>query len=189
MTSTTRQYFEAAYARGDDPWELASSDYERRKYSITVASLPRARYANAFEPGCSVGVLSERLADRCDRLLVTDIIDAALVQTAHRLKSHRHVRVQRCAIPTDWPDETFDLVVLSEVAYYFDAGALADIMTLVVETTSPGSHVVGVHWRGETDYPISGDRAHELIGLTPELSRLVHHVEREFMLDVWERLE
>jgi hypothetical protein len=39
-----------------------------------------------------------------------------------------------------------------------------------------------------TDYPLSGDQAHHIINSTPELSRIVHHEESEFVLDVWERL-
>ena len=62
MTSTSRRYFDSMYEADADPWNFATSEYERRKYSLTVASLPRARYHHAFEPGCSIGVLSEQLA-------------------------------------------------------------------------------------------------------------------------------
>jgi len=189
MTSTTRTYFQDVYSRDDDPWQLASSEYEQRKYSITMASLPRSRYRSAFEPGCSVGVLTALLAERCDQLLAVDIVDVALAQTARRVKEHSHVRVERRAIPWEWPMDMFDLVILSEVAYYFDENGLADIMKWIDLTTSPGAHVVGVHWRGETNYPLTGDRVHELITSTKRLVPVVHHAEPEFVLDVWERDE
>ena len=96
--------------------------------------------------------------------------------------------VESRAIPGSWPDEVFDLVVLSEVAYYFDAGTLRDILALIVRSTLPGAHVIGVHWRGETDYPLTGDRAHELINANDQLRRIVHHLEEEFTLDLWERV-
>ena len=48
-------------------------------------------------------------------------------------------------------------------------------------------NVLGVHWRGITDYPLSGDKAHEVIGATPALEQVVHHVETDFVLHVWER--
>jgi trans-aconitate methyltransferase len=187
MVSTARTYFEGMYARTDDPWAFATSAYEQRKYAVTMASLPNERYERAFEPGCSVGVLSEQLATRCDQLLATDIIDVALEQAARRLRSFRNVVVESRSIPEEWPGGTFDLVVLSEVVYYFDDDIVASIMDRVVASTSPGAHVVGVHWRGETDYPLSGDRAHELIGASQGLRPLVHHGERKFVLDVWER--
>ncbi len=64
MTSTDRQYFVDLYASDPDPWRLATSWYERRKYALTVDALPNERYRRAFEPGCSIGVLSELLAPR-----------------------------------------------------------------------------------------------------------------------------
>ena len=78
MTSTSRSYFEQMYRDHPDPWEFESSLYEQRKYAVTVASLPRSRYRSAYEPGCSIGVLTELLATRCDRLLSSDIIPSAL---------------------------------------------------------------------------------------------------------------
>lgn len=187
MTSTSRSYFESMYEGDVDPWHFASSAYERRKYALSVAALPRQRYSNAFEPGCSIGVLSERLASRCDRLLSTDIITAALTTASLRLREYPHVVVEVRSIPEEWPKEHFDLIVLSEIAYYFDQGELARVLELVVETTQPEAHVLAVHWRGATDYPLSGDEAHHRIGLCPDLRRVVHHVESEFLLDVWER--
>lgn len=187
MTSTSRAYFEEMYAHSDDPWEFETSDYERRKYALTVASLPKEHYANAFEPGCSVGVLSEHLAPRCHRLLASDMMGAPLVLATERLEAHPNVQVEERTIPTDWPDEIFDLVVLSEFAYYFDVETLAHITSLVCATTIVGAHVVAVHWRGVTNYPLSGDSAHALIDQSDALRLIVHHVEDAFVLDVWER--
>src|SRR5665213_548307 len=71
----------------------------------------------------------------------------------------------------------------------FDAESLGDIVSLVVRSTEPGSHVVGVHWRGDTDYPLTGDGAHEVINAHLKLRRMVHHLEKEFVIDLWERVE
>jgi predicted TPR repeat methyltransferase len=187
-TSTDREYFQNMYDESTDPWNFATSSYEQRKYALTINSLPRERYRNAFEPGCSIGVLSELLASRCERLLATDIVSSALEQAKKRLRKYENVVVESRAIPESWPDEVFDLVVLSEVAYYFDAGSLRDILALIVRSTLPGAHVIGVHWRGETDYPLTGDRAHELMNANDQLRRIVHHLEEMFTLDLWERV-
>jgi hypothetical protein len=187
MTSTNRGYFDEMYANDEDPWGFETSEYERRKYAVTAASLPKMRYRSAFEPGCSIGVLTEMLAARCGRLLATDVVPGALERARQRLADYRHVTVEHRAIPEDWPQGTFDLVVLSEIAYYFDASDLARIVSLVLRSTGAGSQVVGVHWRGVTDYPLSGDRAHEIINSTPELEPVVQHAENEFVLGVWER--
>src|SRR6202012_159072 len=65
-------YFDEIYASAADPWGLADRWYETRKYALSVALLPRERYGRAFEPGCSIGVLSTRLAPRCGQLLACD---------------------------------------------------------------------------------------------------------------------
>jgi predicted TPR repeat methyltransferase len=188
MTSTARAYFESMYATSDDPWQFATSPYEQRKYAITIASLPRLRYASAFEPGCSIGVLSEMLAARCDRLLAADLVGHALESARERLRGYRHVRVEERAIPDQWPNESFDLIVLSEVAYYFDEAALREVLDAVARSSAQGAHLVAVHWRGETDYPLTGDQAHALIAHTPGLRSVVHHEEQQFLLDVWEQV-
>jgi len=188
VSSTNRAYFQSMYASNSDPWNFATSSYEQRKYALTVAALPRDHFRNVFEPGCSVGVLTEFLAPRCERLLATDIVPCALEGATTRLRRFDNVVIERRAIPEEWPKEQFDLVVLSEIAYYFDALTLRRIVDLVVESTDPGSHVIGVHWRGETDYPLSGDGAHAVIDENVGLSRVAHYLEKEFVLDLWVRV-
>jgi cyclopropane fatty-acyl-phospholipid synthase-like methyltransferase len=187
MTSTERTYFDQMYDGDPDPWGFETSAYEQRKYALTMASLPRPHYGSVFEPGCSIGVLTEMLATRCDRLLATDLVPAALTRARDRCAALRHVTVERRAIPEEWPEGRFDLVVLSEIAYYFDPSDLARVMALVMNSTKQDAQVLGVHWRGETDYPLRGDEVHEILRATPELTQVVHHVEDDFVLDVWER--
>jgi hypothetical protein len=188
VTSTSRSYFEAMYRDSSDPWGFESSPYEERKYAVTVASLPRSRYRSAYEPGCSVGVLTELLAMRCDRLLSSDIIPSVLQRAEARLRKTSHVWLEERSIPEQWPSGPFDLVVLSEIAYYFSAADLRRVTKCVVESTVPGAHIVAVHWRGKTNYPLTGERSHEIIGETSELVPVVHHREPEFVLNVWERV-
>ena len=64
--STPASYFETMYQHSPDPWHLADRWYEHRKYDLTLAALPQPRYHRAFEPACSVGELTSRLAERCD---------------------------------------------------------------------------------------------------------------------------
>ena len=187
MSSTSRDYFDSMYAHSRDPWNFETSLYEKRKYEATMAALPRRLYANAFEPGCSVGVLTEMLAPRCLRLLATDIVPSATRRAAERVKRFPHVHVERSSVSEAWPDDKFDLIVLSEIAYYFEEATLRDIMSQVSGSTLGGAHVVGVHWRGDTDYPLSGLRTHEVMDETKYLDRIEHVLADEYVLDVWER--
>jgi predicted TPR repeat methyltransferase len=187
MTSTERSYFEEMYRDKKDPWEFENSQYEQRKYAVTVVSLPRLRYRSAYEPGCSIGVLTELLATRCDRLLSSDIIPSALQNAEARLQRKSHVRFEERSISDQWPSGPFDLVVLSEIAYYFSAADLGRVMASVMDSTVRGAHIVGVHWRGQTNYPLTGELSHRIIGETPSLVNVVHHREQGFLLDIWER--
>jgi hypothetical protein len=189
MTSTSRDYFETMYALDSDPWNFATSSYEQRKYALTLAALPSKQFQNAFEPGCSNGVFTELLAPRCERILATDIVPCVLERASIRLREFENIIVEQRAIPEEWHEELFDLVVLGEIAYYFDALELRRIVDRVVESTSLGSHLIGVHWRGVTNYPLSGDAAHALINESAALSRVAHYAEEAFVLDVWIRVK
>lgn len=54
--SLTPEYFEKVYAANDDPWDFQTSEYETAKYEATLTALPREKYKNAFEIGCSSAV-------------------------------------------------------------------------------------------------------------------------------------
>ena len=94
MTATLgASYFDGMYARSADPWGFTSRWYERRKYAISLAMLPRERYRRGFEPGCSIGVLTQQLAGRCDRLLACDVAAAAVTTATRRLQRSEERRV------------------------------------------------------------------------------------------------
>ncbi|KQP29726.1 methyltransferase type 12 [Methylobacterium sp. Leaf104] len=160
-------YFTELYAGNPDPWDFATSPYEHAKYDATLAALGRETYAQALEVGCSIGVLSRRLADRCAALLALDVAEAALDAARARCAPCPHVSFLRAAVPAEWPSGRFDLVVLSEVLYFFTPEDLARIAAHLAAALNPGGEVVLVHWLGETNFPLSADVAVEtLIGFT-----------------------
>lgn len=183
--SLPKRYFDDLYAASPDPWSLASRWYETRKYAVTLASLPRLRYRRGFEAGCSIGVLTELLADRCDRLLAADIASAPLQETRRRVARHPHVEAQQLAVPDEWPVGSFDLIVLSEIGYYLDSRTLGDLMDKAVTSLAPDGTLVAVHWRHPVaDYPLGGDEVHAAVRTKDGLAVLAHHEEQDFQLDV-----
>jgi predicted TPR repeat methyltransferase len=160
--SLPASYFDALYAKDPDPWRFASSEYERAKYAATLQALPRARYVSAFEVGCSIGVLTHQLAERCDSLLSVDAAGAPLQKARERCRDRPAVRFAKMTVPQDWPAETFDLILLSEVIYYLDKGDISRLACRVDSSLGRGGDLVLVHWLGETDYPLSGEEAAEL---------------------------
>ncbi|MGH3094503.1 MAG: class I SAM-dependent DNA methyltransferase [Streptosporangiales bacterium] len=179
-------YFDHLYADSDDPWGIETRWYEQRKRALTLASLPEARFRSAFEPGCSTGVLTRALAERCDRLLATDIAGRPLHLARKRLSGCSQVRVERMAVPYEWPEgERFDLIVLSELGYYLDRDAVVRLMKLTAESLDPGGTVVACHWRHPVEgYPLRGDEVHDVLAAARGLARLARHEEDDFLLDV-----
>jgi LmbE family N-acetylglucosaminyl deacetylase/SAM-dependent methyltransferase len=173
-------YFDALYAAADDPWGLAERFYERRKRSLLLASLPRPRFRRAFEPGCATGLLTTELLERCDSVVAWDGAAAAVHQARDRV-GDRAV-VEQCRIPDDWPDGAFDLIVLSEVAYYcVDLDRLAQ---RVRDSLSSDGVLVACHWRHRAlDHPHTARLVHDRLGAG--LHSIAAHREHDFLLDVW----
>jgi hypothetical protein len=183
--ATDRGVFDRMYDDAEDPWGFTTSAYEARKRDVTLASLPRSRYRSAFEPGCANGVLSERLADRCDALLACDVAGRAVRLAQRRLGLRRTVRVERREIPRDWPTETFDLIVLSELAYFLRPDELERTLALIAASLEAGGDLVVVDWLGPIDgYPLDGAAVHARLAAAP-WRRLVEHREPEFLLEVY----
>jgi SAM-dependent methyltransferase len=183
-------YFDELYAASPDPWGFTSRWYEKRKYAVSLAMLPRERYADGFEPGCSIGVLSEQLAARCDHLLSCDIAAAAVASATRRTARLPHVRVQRRVLPRDWPDGDFDLIVFSEFLYYLGGNSLQEILDLAIGALRPGGTLLAVHWRHPvTEYPRSGDEVHDVLAAQPGLARLADHREADFRAEIYLRCD
>lgn len=186
--SLSADYFDEVYRASDDPWGFVDRWYERRKRALALAMLPEARYARVFEPGCSIGVLTRELAARCDHLLATDIAPAAVAAARERCADLPHVQVECAVLTNDRPSGAFDLVVLSEVLYYF---ALDEAQRVARAAVSSAQTVLAVHWRHEVDdYPISGDAAHAVLADEAQLqglTQLALHTEEDFVAAVWSR--
>ncbi|WP_241984726.1 bifunctional PIG-L family deacetylase/class I SAM-dependent methyltransferase [Cryobacterium adonitolivorans] len=185
--SLTAGFFDEFYAGSADPWGFETRWYEARKRAVTLAALPLPRYGAALELGCSIGVLSRDLADRCDTLLATDINAQALAVARDRLVGLPGVVVERRALPAEWPAGTFDLVVLSEIGYYCSPADLAVLLERCRQSLRPNGALVACHWRHPVgEYPLGGDEVHAALAALPGLDRTVQHVERDFVLEVYE---
>ncbi|KQR26432.1 SAM-dependent methyltransferase [Microbacterium sp. Leaf151] len=181
-------YFDDIYARHDDPWGFDSRWYEERKRAALLAALPRRRYRATFEAGCSTGALTVELARRSDRVLAVDLAAAALERARRRMATSANVELRRGTLPDDWPAGEFDLVVLSEVAYYWAGADLDRGLAAAVASLSGDGQLVACHWRHPVaEYPRSGDSVHDALAGRPDLVRLVRHEEEDFVLEVFAR--
>ena len=117
------------HADDADPWGAESRWYEQRKRSLLLAALPRPRFTRALEVGCSTGVLTESLLGRAETLVATDSSPAALDLARERLAGRADLRLM--AAPQEWPEGSFDLVVISEVGYFLSPAGLDGLIRRV----------------------------------------------------------
>jgi LmbE family N-acetylglucosaminyl deacetylase/SAM-dependent methyltransferase len=185
--ASSAEYFDHLYAQQRDPWGLADRFYERRKRELLLASLPRQRFRRAFEPGCAIGLLTARLAERCDEVVAWDGAQTAIDQTVERIRDEGaalRVRVECDRIPEHWPAGQFDLIVLSEVGYY--GSDPAQLPARIEDSLAPDGVLVACHWRHPApEHPSTAADVHAALG--EGLQRIVKHREGDFLLDVWTR--
>lgn len=186
MTRLPEDYFTRMYEENPDPWGFADRWYEHRKRALTMGMLPRRRFRNAFEPGCSIGMLTELLAPRCDRLTATDIVEAALSAAQNRLDGHVGVTFIRWGLGDTWPDEEFDLIVLSEVCYYLDPDAFDQVLGAVVERLAPDGVLLAAHWRHAVEgYLMTGDQVHSVLGRHLGLGRTARYEDVDVVIETY----
>jgi predicted TPR repeat methyltransferase len=189
MTETnyaTPGYFEHLYASDPDPWQFATSEYERAKYEATLEALPPRQFRRAFEIGCSIGVLTRHLASRCDELLAVDVSSIALRQAEERCEDQPWVEFAHMHVPREWPDGEFDLIIFSEVLYYLGIDGIHAASRRTLETLAPDGTVLLVNWHGPTDGACTGDQAADLfIGdCRPRLTPTFQSRAEKYRLDV-----
>ncbi|ROS78647.1 PIG-L family deacetylase [Cellulomonas sp. PhB143] len=176
-------FFDDFYTGRSDPWGFETRWYEERKRALTLAALPRQRFATALEVGCSTGVLTAELATRCDRVLGVDIAAAPLEAARRRLGDR--VELFQVATPGEWPAGRFDLVVLSEVGYYWGPADLSLAIDRATASLADDGVLIACHWRHEVpEYPGRGDDVHRALRARGDLATLVRHEEEDFLLDV-----
>ncbi|HEY6517779.1 MAG TPA: class I SAM-dependent methyltransferase [Roseiarcus sp.] len=183
------EYFDALYTADPDPWKFAASPYERGKYTLTLNAMPKPRYRSALEVGCSIGVLTQSLAARCDAVVAVDAAQTPLLEARRRCADLPGVRFEQMFVPEQWPDGVFELIVLSEIIYYLSREDVARLAARVTRSLPREGSVILVHWTGPTDYPLSGDEAAALFIERVHPTCVVKRGDRyrQFRLDVLSR--
>ena len=168
--ASSAAFFEAKYQGKADPWDFSSSAYECQRYDAIMHAIAHRRYVQAFEPGCSIGVLTERLAARCDAVYAIDFSSSASAQAVARCAHLPQVEVHCAALPEGTPAKAFDLLVLSEIGYYFTPRDWERVTTGLIHSMPRGATVLAAHWLGQSqDHRMPGDEVHEILLAHPNL--------------------
>lgn len=188
--------FEVRYQEHPDPWNFATSPYERDRYGATLAALGRHRFDTAYEPGCSIGELTAQLATRCEWVLATDISPSAVARARARCAGLPNVAVRCAAVESgvpapdvparDIPVPDWDLIVFSELGYYFSAARLCALAGQLASRLRSDGEFLAVHWLGHsTDHVLHGTDVHRILRVTLPLTHVRAQAHEGFLIDVW----
>jgi SAM-dependent methyltransferase len=188
MTWMTSTDFEQRYRADPDPWGYTRRPYERLKYEDTLSACGPGPFDSALELGGSIGVFSEMLAPRCARLVTVDLAPTAVAKAQARLAEHRDVEVILGEIPAALPDESYDLVVASEILYYLAPAQLDDTLAALATRMRPGGRLVAVHWRPTgSERPFDAETVHAILRTQPWLIPERAGGTADYLLDVMTR--
>lgn len=183
---SSAEFFEELYRHSEDPWQFRSSSYEHSKYSVTLAALSREHYSSAFEPGCAIGEMTALLAPRCDHLIATDISPTAVMRARARCAAFLHVEISCQDVRDNPPAGQFDLILLCEIAYYFNVEVLQMLAKQLSERLTGQGELVAVHWRGHSkDHVLHADEAHRALHIALPLKSVEHSRHPGYQLDRW----
>jgi predicted TPR repeat methyltransferase len=196
LSPSSREFFESKYGSANDPWNFSNDPYELSRYDAIVAALAASdktkigqpHFTRAYEPGCSVGVLTERLAPICDFIFATDISSIAVARARIRCADYPNVLIEQGSVADTNPGPV-DLIVLSEIGYYCTAIELHQWTSRLLQNLQPGGTLLAAHWLGfSSDHVLSGDHVHSVLhNLARESNCALTLTKRKdnFRLDKW----
>ncbi len=185
----SRAFFESRYQSHPDPWNFAGSVYERERYRATLATLARPTYERVFEPGCSVGVLTQALSSRAQSVFACDISEVAVRRARDRCRDCANVRIEQADVGVgQLPAGTFDLIIFSEIGYYFSSQQLRALAQHLTSRLEPSGEFVAVNWLGSSpDHLLHGDEVVEVLNDALACDPLGGSRHSGFRLDSWRR--
>jgi predicted TPR repeat methyltransferase len=185
-------FFDRWYAASEvDPWRIDDIPHEPIKFARILELCGNGPFRRALEIGCAAGTFTRRLAPRCEQLVAVDISSVAVERALRRLDDMPHVQLETMAVPRQLPSGTFDLIVASDVLYYWQPSDLHAEASKLTRLLDSGGRFVAVHYTGPAVAASSGSAVHRILREELALRHVVHE-EREFaakpyVLDVFER--
>lgn len=186
--SLDSEYFKVVYDANEDPWNFETSEYEAKKYAVTIASLPKDHYENVLEIGCSIGVLTQLLAQKSEHLLATDISEKALDLAKKRCDNLENVTFKKLNFQNELPEDEYDLIMVSEVAYYLSQNDWETAVGNLFDRLKIDGNIVLVHWLPEVhDYPQTGDEVHQSFEklMKDKMTNIFTGRAETYRIDVW----
>jgi SAM-dependent methyltransferase len=184
------EHWDTQYRQTTDLFELEGTAHERRRYEFIVGALAGRPLGRTLELGCSVGVLTQMLAEQTDSLVATDISDVVLEAARERLldAGHGGVEFHQADLPDGVPAGPFDTIIASELLYYLRADEVRGAGMRLADALAPGGRILTAHTRGYfPKHALSADHVARLVGRTPGLRSVQRWGGSELRVDLFER--
>ena len=164
----------------------SSAEHERFRHQSMMGALTRRYYAHAFEPGCGTGELTAQLARTCDRVTAIDVVHSEVARARVRCAPWGSADI-RCEDVRTYVPEGADLMVFSEIGYYFSAPELACIARSLASRMISGGEFIAAHWLSpRMDRALHADAIHcQLLANLP-LKWLTGERHGGLRIDVWQ---
>lgn len=201
---STATFFDSMYrsAPSGDPWDLLD-DVNGERYDRLIGLLgtigsgatgDRPLFARTLELGCGTGQLTTRLAAISREVVAIDGAETATEAARGRCAGIAGVEIRAAMVPDGLrpSDRDVDLIVISDMAYYFDETALRNLIVDLDLRCSDAAVLLASHWRGESeDHELDASSVHsvlrsvlgDVLGWTHELA--AH--EESHLVELWKR--
>ncbi|MBS9722021.1 methyltransferase domain-containing protein [Tianweitania sp. BSSL-BM11] len=137
--------FEALFQNAIDPWNYRTSRFEARKRQDLLRACGSGKVGRGLELACAIGETSRALMSRCLTLVATDGAPTALAEAKRLTPQNMRIDYRAGILPRDLPRGPFDLIVVSEIAYYLPARQLDGLARSLLKAVAPGGTIVVLH--------------------------------------------
>ena len=120
-------------------------------------------------------------------MIAADFSEPALVEARRRTAALTNVTVSKRHLPEEIPDGPFDLVVCSDILYYWSRELVLDALRRFESDLRPGGSLLVVDWRGDDpDAPLDGDAVHALLAGETTLAHAHSEAHEGYLIDRWD---
>ncbi len=107
-----------------------------------------------------------------------------------RCRLFPQVHIRDGTLPEDLPTQTFDLIVFSEVGYYFSRQELASLIARLWSRLKPDGRLIACHWLGHSeDHKLHGRVVHETINHALAARSDFYRADDAYTLQSWSKEE
>lgn len=189
---SSSEFFESLYrsAPTGDPWDFDRSPEEQHRFDQVVDALGPGRFDRGLEIGCSTGQLTRRLAERATQIVAIDTSASAIEVALRTCAGLDGVQLRVGHVPDGLADVEgdFDLIVVSDIGYYFSEAGLEDLIRVLADRAAPGATLLAAHWLGGSpDHVLDATTTHRVIADALDWHHTSSNTSTTHQFDRWRR--